>query len=50
LEKNGPADERVSLVADAGRDGEVEVAGFVDEAAGLAGRLVTSTSARAGDE
>jgi hypothetical protein len=30
LEKNDPADERVSLVPDAGGDGEVEVAGFVD--------------------
>jgi hypothetical protein len=32
-------DERVSLVPEGGVDGEVEVAGFVDWAADLAGRL-----------
>jgi hypothetical protein len=33
FEKNGPADERVSPVPDAGLDGQIEVVGFVDQAA-----------------
>jgi hypothetical protein len=39
LKKNRPPDERVSPVPDAGLHRQVEIAGFVDQAADFAGRL-----------
>ena len=39
FEQDGPADQRVAAVADARIDGQVQVAGFVDQARDFAGRL-----------
>jgi hypothetical protein len=44
LQEDGPADQSIATLADARLDGQVEIAGFVDQAADFAGRLVTSTS------
>jgi len=37
--QNGPTDQGIATVADARFDGQVEITGFVDEAAHFAGRL-----------
>ena len=39
FEQDGPADQGVAAVADARLHGQVEIAGFVDQAADFAGRL-----------
>jgi hypothetical protein len=39
FEQDGPADQGVAAVADAGLDGQMQVAGFVDEAGDFAGGL-----------
>ena len=44
FEQDGPADQGVAALANAGLHGQVEGAGFVNQAA-----WVTSTSRRAGD-
>jgi hypothetical protein len=39
LDQDRPADQGVASLADAGLDGQMQVAGFVDEAGDLAGGL-----------